>query len=224
MSTRQGSTKYPQSMKRKSPEEEQVRLLFDEPTYDGTAIAVYHLLKDKIPTTGTVEVEAKLGLLIDKRSNQRLRLSMVGSESVLLDDHSIRFVPDMTMQHHATFNRLLNKLVSDGKLKYTHRKETDRFYTPKGQPRIRETIDTASGKSLAVITKEKIRHINIYSPLTPFDIRISLSREAPAEMEKGLAVQMERHKDRMSYENSNCHVDLTQVKSLNEVILFKKPE
>ncbi|KAI9351997.1 mRNA triphosphatase CET1 [Obelidium mucronatum] len=166
-----------------------------------------------------IEIEAKLGVLVEKRSNQRMYIPEVETEAVVSDDHmrkTARFKSDMTFDQHGNFNRFLNKAVEDhkGAVKYTHRYELDKFYPPNrsGGDRVRVTVDTKTDEVIAVIEKKRIADLNIYSPSTQLDYRISINLEVPADKPYSEQdVVHERNKDRLSYVFQCVQVDLTQV-------------
>ncbi|KAI9505171.1 mRNA-capping enzyme subunit beta [Coemansia spiralis] len=176
---------------------------------------IYTHLKDR----SNIEIEGKLGRIVDKNSGQRINLPVV-SETALSDDKAIRFESNMTLQQHATFNRLLNQRVDEtrrpefrgSRIEYSHTKEIDHFYKLDGT-RIRVTTDKESGQVIAVITKTKIADLNIYSPRTKLDIRISINEEKTLEKPDTDAIKplLERHKDRLSYKQDLWSFDLTQV-------------
>ncbi|KAJ3022439.1 UNVERIFIED_CONTAM: WD repeat-containing protein 83 [Siphonaria sp. JEL0065] len=117
---------------------------------------------------------------------------------------------------HGNFNRFLNKAVEDhkGGIKYTHRYELDKFYPPNrsGGERVRVTLDTKTNDVIAVIEKKRVANLNIYSPSTQLDYRISINLELPADRPYSEDdVVHERNKDRLSYVFQCVQVDLTQV-------------
>ncbi|KAJ3288604.1 mRNA-capping enzyme subunit beta [Rhizoclosmatium sp. JEL0117] len=165
-----------------------------------------------------IEIEAKLGVLIDKRTQQRLHIHQIETEAVISDDHmrSARFKSDMTFDQHGNFNRFLNKAVEDhkGAVRYTHRYELDKFYRSHrpGSEKVRVTIDTKTNDTIAVIEKKRIADLNIYSPSTQLDYRISINLELPADHPYSDEDSThERNKDRLSYVFQCVQVDLTQV-------------
>ncbi|KAJ2685739.1 mRNA-capping enzyme subunit beta [Coemansia spiralis] len=171
--------------------------------------------------TGSIEIEGKLGRLVDKRSGLRINLP-VGCETVYTDDKNIRFESNMTVQQHAMFNKLLNQRVDEtrrpefrgSRIEYKHTKEIDHFYRVDGT-RLRVTTDKESGQVLAVITKTKIADLNIFSPRTKLDIRITINEESTMErpdMDANKPILV-RHKDRLSYKQDLWSFDLTQVVS-----------
>lgn len=117
---------------------------------------------------------------------------------------------------------------------YDHPHESDEFYdlteegrrnlpssiltwlNPRHKPRVRRTIDEATGQVKAQIIKSRIADVDIYNPSSDFDYRISISIESPWEGEPSWLSEMtdgghDRKKDRMSYRHMAYQIDLTQV-------------
>ncbi|KAF2453877.1 CYTH-like domain-containing protein [Lineolata rhizophorae] len=150
----------------------------------------------------------------------------------------------------------LSQQPSRHKIHYTHPKERDAFFllpphfalppwaahfvAERGRgPKLRVTTDLKTGRVKACIVKIRVADLNVYSPLTPFDWRVSVnielplspadflsngsgpppSQEAPSEeQEQQFLAQLEpdqdaqvRVKDRMQYRHLIYTVDLTQV-------------
>ncbi|KAJ2005678.1 mRNA-capping enzyme subunit beta [Coemansia thaxteri] len=178
---------------------------------------MYTHLKDRT----NIEIEGKLGRLVDKRTGLRVNLP-VRCETVLADDKGTRFESNMTLQQHAMFNKLLNQRVDEtqradfrgSRIEYKHTKEIDHFYLVNGT-RLRVTTDKESGQVLAVITKTRIADLNIFSPRTKLDIRITINEEQTLERPDVDAHKpiLVRHKDRLSYKQDLWSFDLTQVVS-----------
>ncbi|KAJ2080800.1 mRNA-capping enzyme subunit beta [Coemansia sp. RSA 988] len=176
---------------------------------------VFTHMKDRT----NIEIEGKLGRLVDKKTGQRISLPVV-SETALADDRGMRFESDMTLQQHAMFNKLLNQRVDEtrrpefrgSRIVYKHTREVDHFYRLDGT-RIRVTKDKESGEVISVITKNKVADLNIYSPRTKLDIRITINEEQTLEMPDTEAHKpiLVRHKDRLSYKQDIWSFDLTQV-------------
>lgn len=118
-------------------------------------------------------------------------------------------------------------------LSYAHKKERDSFYevspsdlppiirqnlNPRHKPRVRVTVDQRTGEVLAKIVKCRVADLDIYSPRTCVDWRVSVNLEmsydgdishlTPADTGRGAS---DRNKDRMSYRHLAYQVDLTQV-------------
>ncbi|GBC00043.1 hypothetical protein RclHR1_03720004 [Rhizophagus clarus] len=168
-----------------------------------------------------VEIEAKLGVLLDKTTRERIRLP-VYCETVISphEDKWMIFESNMTLEQHKSFNELLNKRFIETKssshkgqpVEYKHTYEIDKFYDTKGG-RIRVTRDRKTGEIVegGIVQKVRVADLNIYSPNTCLDYRISVNREIPREMPEGQH-NFERNKDRLSYTHQIVKIDLTQVK------------
>jgi polynucleotide 5'-triphosphatase len=71
------------------------------------------------------------------------------------------------------------KATSRVPLSYLHTKQIDSLYqanTTERSPKIRVSRDP-SGKVLQTIIKENLGHLNIFSPRTNFDWRVSINNE-----------------------------------------------
>ena len=94
-----------------------------------------------------------------------------------------------------------------------------RFLDKRKPPKVRITTDQKTGKELAKILKVRVSDIEIYSPQTPFDWRVSVSLEVSYEGPMRDLVEStekpgkrpDRNKDRVSYRHSHYQIDLTQV-------------
>ncbi|KAG0660224.1 hypothetical protein C6P46_004678 [Rhodotorula mucilaginosa] len=176
-----------------------------------------------------VEIEAKIGLLLDQRAgNQRVHLP-VPIETILMDDTGLRFDANMSESQHAHFNHLLNLRVEESadpsyphaRLRYTHTRELDSFHqvpSPDGGGPARKVRVTRDQKDPTTTTKvravEKIRvaDMNVYSPKRLFDWRVSVSLEIPKGALNSTPARV-RYKDRISYSHQLCQVDLTKVQT-----------
>ncbi|KAI9629614.1 hypothetical protein KEM48_012677 [Puccinia striiformis f. sp. tritici PST-130] len=137
-----------------------------------------------------VEVEAKLGTIRDKRSQQHERMEYpIGTESPILDTRDTKFQSDINHNQHSNLNRLLNQRVhetnsknySGAKVDYVHTKEIDEFH----DKQIRVSKDW-SGKNQnstpRSIFKEKLAHLDIHCPRKQLDFRISVNIEHPVPL------------------------------------------
>ncbi|KAF9900929.1 mRNA-capping enzyme subunit beta [Lobosporangium transversale] len=172
-----------------------------------------------------VEIEAKLGVLIDKNTGRRIDLP-VRSEVVLVPQGRppwYQFSSDMTLAQHAHFNKTLNWRLEqtrrteppERQIRYQHTHEIDQLYTtPNGKTRV--TVDQKTNKIIpnGIIKKDRIADLDVFSPRNPFDFRISVNVEVPVPAPQGVS-HLERHKDRISYRHNNFKIDLTQVKTVN---------
>lgn len=135
-------------------------------------------------------------------------------------------------------------------LTYAHKKERDIFYEisasalppviqhnlhPRHKPKVRVTSDQRTGEILAKIVKCRLADLDVYSPRTCLDWRVSVNLEMNYEGDvsdlvvasdnlnnAGMAGKktVERNKDRMSYRHLAYQIDLTQV-ATTEVCLLK---
>ncbi|KAJ3057520.1 mRNA-capping enzyme subunit beta [Rhizophlyctis rosea] len=162
-----------------------------------------------------IEIEGKLGLILDKQTFSRVR---TGSKSVAvmgMDKNVTRFNADMTMQQHQHFNRLLNGLVTqnEGKTRYKHTKETDHTHQ-EGNAKVRATW--TKDQFVKAIQKKRIDDLEVHMPNHHLDFRISVNVEAEVSRPAKETRQHSRFKDRMSYTHEAFRVDLTQVKETDK--------
>lgn len=125
-------------------------------------------------------------------------------------------------------------------INYRHTRECDSFYelsasglnnlplairnslnSRRQNAKVRITTDQQTGATLAQIVKVRLADLDVYSPNTEFDYRVSINLEANLTgnwrdfvIPTALSVKgSERRKDRMSYKHLAYQIDLTQVKS-----------
>ncbi|KDB26072.1 hypothetical protein H109_02079 [Trichophyton interdigitale MR816] len=190
-----------------------------------------------------LEVEAKLGRLIDKSRGERLRLPILSETVISKDDPNLRlaFESSMSQAQHRAMNNFLNEAVktsvSQGTaripLAYAHKRERDTFYEisandlppivqhhlhPRHKPKVRVTTDVRTGAVIARIVKCRIADLDVYSPRTCLDWRISVNLEMNYDGDLSKLQQTsdwkrsgDRNKDRMSYRHLAYQIDLTQV-------------
>ncbi|RDL31054.1 CYTH-like phosphatase [Venustampulla echinocandica] len=156
-----------------------------------------------------IEIEAKLGQLIDKETNQRYMLPVL-SECVVADSPRIGFRSSMTEAQHSKLNHFLNAKVTETHpanlsskkrvpIDYLHRRETDKFYVlppalhaslpaavreqinPRQTVKVRVTHDQKTQQILATIIKARIADLNLYIPESPLDCRLSVNFEMKFE-------------------------------------------
>lgn len=192
-----------------------------------------------------LEIEAKLGQIVDKERGGRLRLPVM-TECVINSNNSdfrTAFESSMSLAQHRVMNNFLNEAVKASMpqaglkripLSYAHKKERDTFYevplnelppliqnylNPRHKPKVRVTTDQKTGDILAKIIKCRIADLDVYSPSTNVDWRISVNLEMNFDRdvqqfpisEGGGGRGRERIKDRMSYRHLAYQIDLTQV-------------
>ncbi|KGO76444.1 hypothetical protein PITC_073260 [Penicillium italicum] len=194
-----------------------------------------------------VEIEAKLGHIIDMDSRDRINLPIL-TESVLNRENArIRtsFESNMTVEQHRAMNNFLNEAVKASMpkpkstripLAYVHKKERDTFYeiqaadlppvirqnlNPRHKPKVRVTTDERTGEILAKIVKCRVADMDVCSPRTTVDWRVSVNLEMEYTGDVSNLPMIDtavvkggrgdRIKDRMSYRHLVYQVDLTQV-------------
>ncbi|KAI0126302.1 mRNA-capping enzyme subunit beta [Xylariales sp. AK1849] len=153
------------------------------------------------------EVEAKLGTIIDRDTNQRVYYPVNG-ECIINEEARVAFKSSMTESQHRSFNEWLNAQVMAAdprnphntknehvQIMYKHRREVDRFYelpsalqarlphvlqtlsSSKSAPKARITTDQKTGDVLAKIIKARVSDLNLHLPRCPLDCRISINLE-----------------------------------------------
>jgi len=186
---------------------------------------IYHMIgmRPRDLPGAMVEVEAKIGILRDRLSGNRLSLPVL-TETILSPNFGdFRFESNMTSKQHQHFNLLLNGLKTSPPstvltpLDYTHLYLVDSFYPnpdPSSGPdgKIRVTRDERTGEVKECVKKIRLGDLNIYCPKSLADWRISVNVEVPAPHPLGSATHT-RRKDRMSYLHEEFNIDLTQVTS-----------
>lgn len=145
---------------------------------------------------GQVEIEAKVGTILAKETNQRLVLP-VDTETLLNTDMlagQIMFESDMGELQHRAYNMFMNDHLRRSEktktpIKYTHSQICDTFYTvpqvgysPRSgskPERLRVSTDIKTNKVVQKCIKTRIRDLMIFCPGSKFDVRISLNIEKP---------------------------------------------
>ncbi|EST08917.2 mRNA capping enzyme, beta subunit, structural domain protein [Kalmanozyma brasiliensis GHG001] len=164
-----------------------------------------------------LEIEGKIGQIIDQETGERVQLPV--RNETIVDLSRTRFDSRMTISQHAQYNRILNSLVSrsgessytGAKISYHRRKEIDYFHpAPSGKVRVTRDAETLAIKPDGIVQKQRIADLNIYCPNRLFDYRISINVEKPADEPTSEHVSI-REKNRLSYAHQNFIVDLTQV-------------
>jgi hypothetical protein len=168
------SSRFEPSITNKIPYEELTKLVAD-------FLFTEVVLRDDVAEVpgATLEIEAKVGVLIDKHTDQRVRLPVL-TESVLADDVKAKFTSSMTLSQHKATNDFLNKALIESqlppstkpggqssiprvKMEYVHTYETDTFYElPDGPtvharlpPSVRSAVDPRRGIKARVTTDQK---------------------------------------------------------------------
>ncbi|KAJ6531012.1 mRNA triphosphatase CET1 [Mycena sp. CBHHK59/15] len=182
---------------------------------------VHYTILNRPDIAGKVEVEAKVGLLRDRASGQRLMLPVLVETIIAPDSIDLRFESNMSVQQHKHFNTRLNELKMTSSqpsfpstpLGYSHLHLVDSFYpteNPHDKDKIRVTRDEKTGSVVECMRKMRLGDLNIYSPKRAADWRVSVSLEVPVTHPIGSPTHT-RRKDRLSYSHEEFSIDLTQV-------------
>ncbi|KAJ5543311.1 hypothetical protein N7535_005739 [Penicillium sp. DV-2018c] len=194
-----------------------------------------------------VEIEAKLGHIIDLDSRDRIQLPILTESVINRENGRFRtsFESNMTVEQHRAMNNFLNEAVKASMpqnnpnripLAYVHKKERDTFYeiqaadlppvirqnlNPRHKPKVRVTTDERTGEVLAKIVKCRVADVDVCSPRTTVDWRVSVNLEMEYTGDVSNLTMIDtavtkggrgdRIKDRMSYRHLAYQVDLTQV-------------
>ncbi|KAG2151322.1 CYTH-like domain-containing protein [Suillus clintonianus] len=195
---------------------------------------VHHMIVTRpVHPDAKVEVEAKLGVLRDRTTGQRLMLPVL-VETILvpnLNEFDVRFESNMSLAQHKHFNTMLNelKLISSqpshptSPLEYTHVKVIDSFYPSEDREKVRVTREEKTNTVLEITRKIRLGDLNIYSPKRAADWRVSVSLEVPVSHPVGSPTHV-RRKDRICYSHEEFNIDLTQVHSNNNATPNAPPE
>lgn len=152
------------------------------------------------PQEGQVEIEAKIGYLINSATDQRIQLPVYNMCVVKPGAHDYSFRSEMQLEDHKHLNDYLNAVIkrtlTPGRvpMTYSHPVVTDSFHhlspyakqlippalqryiKPKQDVRIRVTTDKSSGRVLARLVKLKVADLHIYNPPVQ-DCRITINVE-----------------------------------------------
>ncbi|KAI1272332.1 CYTH-like domain-containing protein [Xylaria sp. FL0933] len=153
------------------------------------------------------EIEAKLGTIIDKSTNDRIELGIQMGECIIGEGARIAFRSSMTENQHKTFNDYLNEQVRASlfprgsaaeprvPVQYVHRRQTDRFFDlpahlrqrlppsiahllqQNGPLKARITYEKGTNNVLAKIIKARVADLHIHMAHLPLDCRISVNIE-----------------------------------------------
>jgi len=187
---------------------------------------VHHMIVTRPPNQqGLVEVEAKVGVLKDKATGQRLQLPVLVETILAPNAFDCRFESNMSPAQHKHFNKLLNNLktqaaqpnLPSSPLEYSHLHLVDTFYPsensgPHDREKIRVTRNEKTGDVLEVMKKVRLGSLDIYCPKRAADWRISVNLEITVPPPLGSSTHT-RRKDRLSYSHEEFNIDLTQVTS-----------
>ncbi|KAK7048250.1 mRNA-capping enzyme subunit beta [Favolaschia claudopus] len=184
----------------------------------------YTIMQRPPDLQGKVEVEAKVGLLRDKQTHERLKFPVLVETIIDPNFDGHRFESNMTISQHKHFNTRLNELKmsstqpdfpSATPIEYRHLHLVDTFYPsdhPHDRDKIRVTRDEKTGNVVECMRKIRLGNLDISSPKRQADWRVSVNLEIPVAHPVGSPTHT-RKKDRLSYIHEEFSIDLTQVHS-----------
>lgn len=153
------------------------------------------------PREGAIEIEAKIGTLIDKDTGDRIRLPVTSAAVLDPRNDKFQFESQMLEAAHRKMNEFLNRITKTAattpgrkKIDYTHTRETDSFRTlnsaglnmmpeslmrrgPRRDLKLRTSKRDKDGAVTGRIVKLQLSQLQIYSPLDSYDVRISMNLE-----------------------------------------------
>lgn len=201
-------------------------ILGEPPLVDDRVRSVAHFMLTHVKN-GDVEIEAKLGMVMEKADGGRNRASnmMPLSCETLLGPHAngaVRFVSDVDPGVFSHINELLcRRCELDPHVSYNRTCDLDTYWLDSVSNRkVREThrYNQHTGQFdilVGIMTKNRESDLNVLCPLAPLDIRYSASTERKmAALPKTVANThaSKRQKDRISFKYEFVQVDLTCVK------------
>jgi len=169
---------------------------------------------------GDIEVEAKIGVLKDRGTGNRLQLPVLVETILAPKAADCHFESKMSQAQHQHYNVLLNRLKESSDkpgpqsspIAYAHSHLLDSFYASENREKIRVTRNEKTGDVVASVKKIRLGNLDVYSPKRAVDWRISVNVEVPVPHPLGSPTHL-RRKDRISYSHEEFVVDLTQVTS-----------
>lgn len=175
-----------------------------------------------------VEIEAKLGILLEKENSSRVTdLVPVMCETPIRESSNadVRFVSNVGEGLFQSVNQRLNVRVeetakqSDGAVKYVRTRETDVYYPGRvRQTKVQTHRSQTRDEYKVVRTQRKTRlgDLNILCPNTNCDVRYSASKEEDCNAPTNSRSEMSREKDRVSYKYEYVSVDITNVEAVTK--------
>ncbi len=204
------------------PMEETMTIMGVPPLVDDRVRSVTRFILEHVQTPD-VEVEAKLGMLMEKPSgNRAVLLVPVTCETPLqhASNRDTRFVSDVGVHVFQRLNGLLNERVvateslpPEKRVLYTRNIELDLIFPGKIRESRRWNQEKNAYETYRVQEKVRLADLNILCPGAPLDARYSASTERHAEVPPNAQPDISREKDRISFKFEHISVDLTSVRT-----------
>lgn len=167
--------------------------------------------------SANVEVEAKLGVLMEKEKGLRvIEVVPVLCETPIKSESNsdVRFVSDVGQALFCRLNERLNERVektsqlSEGSIRYVRTNELDVYYP--GRIRAIKALRDGSYHFVKAQRKTRLGDLNVICPGRICDIRYSASAEEDC-IAPDANPELEREKERISYKFDCLSVDITSV-------------
>ena len=177
-----------------------------------------------------VEIEAKIGILKNTRSQNRISHLNVNNLCLLSRAQDCYFDSSLSQSVFFKLKELLDTRKGNnvGNIKFERIFEIDQFYEVVGlDEKVRVSVDL-QGKVLQVLEKKKLEHFDFYNPQGEFDFRLTAAVEEPSVMtcimddNAGSFVpgnrepQFVRNKNRHSYFFDKFRIDMTEVSQVDK--------
>ena len=205
---------------------EQLTIMGVPPLVDDRVRYVVNFILQHV-NSSNVEVEAKLGILVEKAQNLRaVHLVPVLCETPIAQtsNQETRFQSDVGESIFRKLNEKLNRRVEetanqeDGKVQYLRTREMDVYWPG----RVRETKERRKNsqgqevyETIRIQSKHRLGDLNVLCPGRAADIRYSASLESDCSIPQNTSPQLQRVKDRISYKFECLSIDITCVEMQN---------
>lgn len=171
---------------------------------------IYAALDKALPDAlgKNMELEARLGTVIDKATNSRLAIEAL-HPCVINKSNNLRFVAEVS---EGDFS-LLSKYFGARTDKLQKKRIVDTLLKGYRQSQIKEIDGKQVSEQPLLVQKRKMKTVDIFCPGNKYDLRLSLSEEL-VKKDTTLAMSGKyavRNKLRSTYEHEAYVVDLTQV-------------
>lgn len=225
--------KEPQQNQQTQPQVKEVVRIVEKYIEPVTIMGVAPLVDDRIRyvvefmlshvNSSNVEVEAKLGVLIERAQDVRaVDLVPVLCETPIRSESNkdTRFQSDVGGNMFHFLNTRLNRRFEEttkqehGRIQYRRTREMDIMWPGK----IRETKElqvandgTETYETIRVQSKRRLGDLNVLCPGKIADVRYSASAEEDCTVPPNALPELKRLKDRISYNYEHLSVDITHV-------------
>lgn len=195
-----------------------------------------------------IELELKLGQIIDKEKDRRINLP-VNTECVISNDYynqECMFQAGVLLPEYKTAIDTLENFMAESNevgpaTSAQQKNKRGKFVQEKihvvdmiastasrnSRPSsTRVTLDVKTKRRVSAIQKQRINDLFIFLPNTRFDLRLTMSIELPVDMNEAsyenfkTKINTQREKDRVSYihQATATRIDLTKVKEENSKV------